>query len=45
MFHPQENATYYSNYILGIPKNSSSNPADEQFRNTDSRAAPYCAVC
>ena len=45
LFHPQENATHYSNYILGIPRNNSSNIFDEQFGTLNSRAAPYCAMC
>ena len=39
------NETHYSNDILGISRNIPSNLVDEQFGNTDSRAAPYCAMC
>ena len=45
LFHPQENATHYSNDITAIPRNIPTNPVDEQFGNTNSRAAPYCAMC
>jgi hypothetical protein len=39
------NETHYSNGILGISKNIPSNLVDEQFGNTESRAAPYCPMC
>jgi len=41
MFYPQENATHYTNYILGISRNIPSNPGDVQFGNTNNRAATY----
>jgi hypothetical protein len=41
LFNPQENATRKSNNITGIYRNIPPNPVDEQFGNTDNRAAPY----